>query len=89
MDREDWLAWVSFDGDLYRGTQGMNAEIGEQLQIDVRSTTARGGTALFDAVAHAYKMLEARMSILKDMARYGIVVLSRIRAARHTSRPKS
>ena len=76
MDLGDWLAWVPFDSVLHSGIQGVNSEIGEQLQIDIRSTTARGGTALYDAVAHAYRTLESRRNMRGNTARYGIVVLS-------------
>jgi Ca-activated chloride channel family protein len=76
MDRKDWLFWLPFDGEVYPGIQGLNSEIGEQLQIDIRSTTARGGTALNDAIARAHQILEERRKVQGDTARYGIVVLS-------------
>ena len=50
--------------------------MGEQLEDEICSTTARGETALYDAVSHAYGVLESRRKIEGDTARYGIVVLS-------------
>jgi len=76
MDRKDWLFWLPFDDQFYPGTQGYKGEVGEQLQIDIRSTTARGGTALYDTIAHAYQVLEERRERQGDSVRYGIVVLS-------------
>ena len=76
MDRKDWLFWLPFDDQLYPGTQGLNSEIGEQLQIDIRSTTANGGTALYDAIAHGYRILEERRKTQGDTVRYGLVILS-------------
>ena len=75
MERKDWLFWLPFDAERYPGAQGLNSAIGEQLQIDIRSTTARGGTALYDAIAHAYQMLEERRERQGDTVRYGMVVL--------------
>ena len=76
MGRKDWLAWLPFDGKLYPGTQGFKGEVGEQLEDEIRSTTPRGETALYDAIAHAYQVLEERRKIQGDTVRYGIVVLS-------------
>ena len=76
IGRKDWLAWLPFDGQLYPGTQGFVEEVGEQLEGEIRSTTARGETALYDAIAHAYRELEERRESQSDTARYGIVVLS-------------
>ena len=76
MDRKDWLAWQPFDNELYTGIQGLDSQIGEQLQIDIRSTTARGGTALYDTIANVYQMLEERRKVQGDSVRYGLVVLS-------------
>ncbi len=76
MDRKDWLFWLPFDDQFYPGAQGDKGEVGEQLQIEIRSTTARGGTSLYDAVAHAYQVLEERRERQGDRVRYGIVVLS-------------
>jgi Mg-chelatase subunit ChlD len=49
MDPKDWLAWLAFDGEIYVRTLGLKSEIGEKLVSDIRSTTAGGGTALYDA----------------------------------------
>ena len=76
MDRKDWLAWLPFDDKHYSGTQGLKSDVGEQLQIDIRSTAPRGETALYDTIAHAYQMLEERRERQGDKVRYGIVVLS-------------
>ena len=76
MDPKDWLMWLPFDDQLYSSTQGLNSVIGEQLQFDIRSTTAHGGTALYDAIAHAYQELEERRKTRGDTVRYGLVVLS-------------
>ena len=76
MDRKDWLSWLPFDDGLYQGIEGPKSEIGEQLQNDIRSTTARGATALYDAIAQAYQSLEERREVQGDTARYGIMVLS-------------
>ena len=51
MDAKDWLAWFTFDDRIYPRTQGLKSETGVQLLSDIRSTTAFGGTALYDAVA--------------------------------------
>jgi Ca-activated chloride channel family protein len=76
MDADDWLAWVPFDDRIYPGAKGLKRDIGEQLQKEIRSTTASGGTALYDAICQAYKDLEEHRKSLGDTVRYGIVVLS-------------
>ena len=76
MDREDWLAWMPFDERVYSGTQGLKRDVGEQLEDDIRSTTANGGTALYDTIAHAYRILEERRTTQGDAVRYGLVILS-------------
>jgi Ca-activated chloride channel family protein len=76
MFPEDWLAWAPFDNQLYGSVRGLNSEVGEQLQIDIRSTTARNGTALYDAIVRAYEILESRQDSAGDTGRYGMVVLS-------------
>ena len=76
MDREDWLAWMPFDGRTYSGTQGFKRDVGEQLEEDIRSTTANGGTALYDTIAQAYRILEERRKTQRDTVRYGLVILS-------------
>ena len=73
---KDWLFWLPFDGQLYPGAQGFVEDVGEQLEEEIRSTTARGETALYDAIAHAYRELEERRESQGDTARYGIVILS-------------
>ena len=76
MGRKDWLAWLPFDSRSYPGATGLKSEIGEQLENEILSTTARGGTALYDAIDQAYKVLLKRQARQGDAARYGIVVLS-------------
>jgi len=76
MDRADWLAWMPFDERIYSGTQGLKGDVGEQLEDDIRSTTAHGGTALYDAVAEAYRILEDQRKGRRDTVRYGLVILS-------------
>ena len=76
MNPKDWLFWLPFDSKLYAGTKGLRSDVGEQLQIDIRSTTARGGTALYDTIVHAYREPEKRQELQGDTVRYGMVVLS-------------
>ena len=76
MDRGDWLTWMPFDGQPYPGIEGLKSEVGEELARAIRSTTARGETALYDAIANAYQILEKRWRDQGDTVRYGIVVLS-------------
>lgn len=76
MDRKDWLAWLPFNDEYFVGTQGLKSGVGEQLQSSIRSTTARGGTALYDSIAYAYQTLQERRKSEGDTVRYGIVVLS-------------
>jgi Mg-chelatase subunit ChlD len=76
MDRADTLLWVPFDEQIYPGARGTKADVGEQLVEEIRSTTADGGTALYDAVTYAYTELTAIRNVEGDAHRYGIVVLS-------------
>ncbi len=76
MEREDWLAWTPFNETVYTGPQGLKGDFWEQLQSEIRATNANGGTALYDAAAHAYRVLEERRRTQGDTFRYGIVVLS-------------
>ena len=76
MGRKDWLFWLPFDSQPYPGTQGLKSEIGEQLEKEILSTTARGETALYDAIGLAYEALIGMRELQGDTARYGIVVLS-------------
>ena len=76
MGRKDWIAWLPFDNNSYLGATGLKSEIGEQLEDEIRSTTARGGTALYDTIDLAYKILLQRQARHGEAARYGIVVLS-------------
>lgn len=76
MDPKDWLAWSPFDDQVYVGTQGLKSDTGEQLVGDISSTTAGGGTALYDAVFQALDRLENQRKTLGDSVRYGIVILS-------------
>ena len=50
--------------------------MGEQLEDDILATTAHGGTALYDAVAEAYRILEDQRKGQRDTVRYGLVILS-------------
>lgn len=76
MDRADTLLWVPFDEQLYPGARGTKADVGEKLVEEIRSTTADGGTALYDAVLYAFNELQAIRQVEGDAHRYGIVVLS-------------
>jgi Ca-activated chloride channel family protein len=76
MDRADTLLWVPFDEQIYPGARGTKADVGEQLVEEIRSTTADGGTALYDAVTYAFTELTAIRNVEGDAHRYGIVVLS-------------
>jgi uncharacterized protein YegL len=76
MDAKDWLSWVPFDDSVYVRAQGLKFDTGEKLQAEIRSTTARGGTALYDALAAAFEMIESKRKALGDSVRYGIVILS-------------
>ena len=50
--------------------------MGEELQTEIRSTTARDGTSLYDAIAQAYRILAKQREQKGDTLRYGLVVLS-------------
>ncbi len=77
MEGNDWLVWIPFDDNVYTKTQGWQGEVGERLVGDIKATPAGGGTALYDAVARAYRVLEEQRRVRgKDAGRYGIVVLS-------------
>ena len=76
MDRADTLLWLPFDDQLYPGAKGTKAEVGEQLVEEIRSTSADGGTALYDAIVYAFNELTAIRNAEGDAHRYGIVVLS-------------
>lgn len=77
MSGEDWLMWMPFDNQVYLKTQGLKADVGERLASDFTATPAGGGTALYDAVTRAYRILEEqRTSRGRNAARYGIVILS-------------
>jgi Ca-activated chloride channel family protein len=76
MDPQDELIWIPFDGRVYPGRQGLKSQIGEQLIDDIKSTTAAGGTAFYDALGEAYRRVSERKTTLGDARRYGIVVLS-------------
>ena len=76
MGRKDWLAWLPFDSRSYPGAKGLRSEIGEKLEIEIISTTARSGTALYDAIDLGYISLLKLQARQGDAARYGIVVLS-------------
>lgn len=76
MGRKDWLAWLPFDSNTYPGANGLKSEIGEELEDEIRSITARGGTSLYDAIVQAYQVLEQRQGLQGETARYGVVILS-------------
>jgi Ca-activated chloride channel homolog len=76
MDTKDWLAWFAFDNEVYPLSQGYKSSIGEKLLADIRSTTAGGGTALYDAVSQAFDFVARDRRTIGDNVRYGIVILS-------------
>ncbi len=76
MDRNDWLAWLPFNDELFLGATGKKGLIGEDLVNEIFATKADGGTALYDAIARAHELLQTRRDELGDEERYGIVVLS-------------
>ena len=76
MDLEDSLMWLPFDDKVYPGPLGRKSELGEKLLSDIGSTTAGGGTALYDTVLVALDTLEKQRAKFGDSVRYGIVVLS-------------
>jgi Ca-activated chloride channel family protein len=76
MDSEDRLMWLPFDDKVYPGPLGRKADLGESLLGNISSTTAGGGTALYDTIVVALEALEKERARLGDSVRYGIVVLS-------------
>ncbi len=76
MESADYLRWLPFDNEIYPGASGRKSDIGEQLLGEIGSTSADGGTALYDAVRQAYEELTALRATNGDSMRYGIVVLS-------------
>lgn len=76
MDLDDRLMWLPFDNKVYPGALGRKSELGEKLLSDISSTTAGGGTTLYDTVLRALDTLEKERVRLGDSVRYGIVVLS-------------
>ncbi|MEI7745356.1 MAG: vWA domain-containing protein [Chloroflexota bacterium] len=76
MESADYLRWLPFDNDIYPGAEGLKSDIGEELISEIASTSAGGGTALYDAVAQAYDELTKLRATNGDSMRYGIVVLS-------------
>jgi Ca-activated chloride channel homolog len=76
MEPYDTLIWIPFDSRPYVGLRGLRSEIGEQLEEQIGSTTASGGTALYDAMVTAIDLLEVERRANGDSFRYGIVVLS-------------
>lgn len=76
MDRVDWLLWMPFDDKVYSGARGTRAEVGERLIQEIGSTTAGGGTALYEAILEAHTALQEERRQRGDTVRYGIVVLS-------------
>lgn len=76
MESADYLRWLPFDNEIYQGAAGKKSDIGERLLSEIGSTSADGGTALYDAVRQAYDELVALRATNGDSMRYGIVVLS-------------
>jgi Ca-activated chloride channel homolog len=76
MDTKDWLAWFAFDDQVYPLSHGYKSSIGENLLSAIRSTTAGGGTALYDAVSKAFDVIAEDRQKIGDGVRYGIVILS-------------
>ena len=76
MDPQDELIWIPFDDRPYTFQQGPKSTIGEVLLARLKSTSAAGGTSLYDAVGEAHRQVEQRRALLGDSRRYGIVVLS-------------
>ena len=76
MESADYLRWLPFDNEIYLGAAGKKSDIGERLLSEIGSTSADGGTALYDAVRQAYDELVALRAPNGDSMRYGIVVLS-------------
>lgn len=76
MESADYLRWLPFDNLIYEGAGGRKSDIGEELLGEIGSTSADGGTALYDAVKQAYEELTAMRATNGDTMRYGIVVLS-------------
>lgn len=76
MDSSDWLCWQPFDSEVYPITEGHNSDIGEDLRAVIGDTTAKGQTALYDAITSAFLTVQGRRDAQGDSGRYGIVVLS-------------
>ena len=77
VDPEDILIWIPFDGTVYTGrVRGTKASIGEQLVEEIGTTSAGGGTALYDAVFAGVEDLEKLRKQFADTRRYGVIVLS-------------
>ena len=76
MDPEDFVIWIPFDAEVYRGKEGLISGIGESLVDEISGTTAGGGTALYDAVLQAFRKLESQRLVEGDTIRYGLVLLS-------------
>jgi Ca-activated chloride channel family protein len=76
MDPEDILIWMPFDDRVYAGPQGPKSEIGERLLSNISSTSASGGTALYDTIGQARTVVDGYRATRGDTVRYGIVVLS-------------
>ena len=65
-----------FDSEVYSITEGENSDIGEDLRAVIGDTSAKGQTALYDAVSSAFSTIKKRRAEQGDSGRYGIVVLS-------------
>ena len=67
---------MPFDDKVYDGANGLKSDVGEELISEIASTSADGGTSLYDAIKQAYDELTALRATNGDTMRYGIVVLS-------------
>jgi Ca-activated chloride channel family protein len=76
MDRDDQIMWMPFDATVYPSVKGKGSEVEEGLIQSIGSTTASGGTALYDAILRAHEQLESLRRNDPTGTRYGIVVLS-------------
>lgn len=77
MGGEDQLIWMPFDNQVFDGgVRGRKADVGEELVSQIASTRASGGTALYDGLAAAFRLLTAERQKRGDTVRYGVVLLS-------------
>ena len=77
MGDEDILVWLPFDDKIYSGrTQGPKFQVGEDLVDDINAISAGGGTALYDTILQARRIIVKYQSQYGRSMRYGLVVLS-------------